>query len=57
MLFNSLVETSHQVAAAIKEKLKSLALRFARVVRYRDDKKPDEAETMDTVRRLAAPHS
>jgi DNA ligase-1 len=27
-----------------------LALRFARVVRYRDDKGPDEADTMDTVR-------
>jgi DNA ligase-1 len=30
-----------------------LALRFARVVRYRDDKKPDEADTIDTVRRIA----
>ena len=29
-----------------------LALRFARVVRYRDDKSPDEADTVDTVRRL-----
>jgi len=27
-----------------------LALRFARVVRYRDDKRPDEADTIDTVR-------
>jgi DNA ligase-1 len=27
-----------------------LALRFARVVRYRDDKGPDEADTLDTVR-------
>jgi DNA ligase-1 len=27
-----------------------LALRFARVVRYRDDKGPDEADTIDTVR-------
>jgi DNA ligase-1 len=32
-----------------------LALRFARVVRYRDDKGPDEADTIDTVRSLAAP--
>jgi DNA ligase-1 len=30
-----------------------LALRFARVVRYRDDKSPDEADTLETVRTLA----
>jgi DNA ligase 1 len=30
-----------------------LALRFARVVRYRDDKSPDEADTIETVRALA----
>ncbi len=30
-----------------------LALRFARVVRYRDDKTPAEADTIDTVRELA----
>ncbi len=30
-----------------------LALRFARVVRYRDDKGPDEADTIDTVRSFA----
>ena len=30
-----------------------LALRFARVVRYRDDKTADEADTIDTVRALA----
>ncbi len=29
-----------------------LALRFARVLRYRDDKRPDEADTIDTVRAL-----
>ena len=29
-----------------------VALRFARVVRYRDDKGPEEADTIDTVRRL-----
>jgi DNA ligase 1 len=30
-----------------------MALRFARVVRYRDDKSPDEADTVETVRMLA----
>ncbi|MBB2891584.1 ATP-dependent DNA ligase [Flexivirga oryzae] len=30
-----------------------LALRFARVIRYRDDKTADEADTIDTVRALA----
>jgi len=30
-----------------------LALRFARVVRYRDDKRPGEADTIDTVQRIA----
>ncbi|QBI20941.1 ATP-dependent DNA ligase [Egibacter rhizosphaerae] len=32
-----------------------LALRFARVLRYRDDKSPDEADTIETVRGLATP--
>ena len=32
-----------------------VALRFARVLRYRDDKSPDEADTIDAVRALAAP--
>jgi DNA ligase 1 len=31
-----------------------LALRFARVLRYRDDKGPDQADTIDTVRALYA---
>ncbi|HEY0642659.1 MAG TPA: ATP-dependent DNA ligase, partial [Nocardioides sp.] len=31
-----------------------VALRFARVLRYRDDKGPDEADTIETVRSLAA---
>jgi ATP-dependent DNA ligase I len=31
-----------------------LALRFARVLRYRDDKGPDQADTIDTVRQLQA---
>jgi DNA ligase-1 len=34
-----------------------LALRFARVVCYRDDKSADEADTLETVRALAAPAS
>ena len=29
-----------------------MALRFARVLRYRDDKGPAEADTVDTVRTL-----
>jgi DNA ligase-1 len=32
-----------------------VALRFARVLRYRDDKGPDEADTIDSVRGLASP--
>ena len=31
-----------------------LALRLARVKRYRDDKRADEADTMDAVRRIYA---
>ncbi|MGH3320678.1 MAG: ATP-dependent DNA ligase [Streptosporangiaceae bacterium] len=30
-----------------------LALRFARVLRYREDKRPDEADTIDTVRAIS----
>ncbi len=33
-----------------------LALRFARVKRYRTDKRPEEADTIDTVRRLFGGH-
>jgi DNA ligase-1 len=29
-----------------------MALRFARVLRYRDDKSPAEADTIDTVRAI-----
>jgi len=32
-----------------------MALRFARVLRYRDDKTASDADTLDTVRTLAAP--
>jgi DNA ligase-1 len=31
-----------------------LALRFARVLRYRDDKPPEEADTIDAVRAFSA---
>ncbi len=31
-----------------------MALRFARVLRYRPDKRPEEADTVDTVRMLHA---
>ena len=34
-----------------------LALRFARVLRYRDDKTAEEADTIETVRTLAGPVS
>jgi DNA ligase-1 len=34
-----------------------LALRFARVLRYRDDKSPDEADTIETVRAFWAARS
>ena len=42
--FNGLQDSPHYPGG--------LALRFARVVRYRQDKKPEEADTIDTVRRL-----
>jgi DNA ligase-1 len=32
-----------------------VALRFARLVRYREDKKPEEADPIDMVKRLHAP--
>jgi DNA ligase 1 len=31
-----------------------LALRLARVKRYRDDKRPEDADTMESVREIAA---
>jgi ATP-dependent DNA ligase len=31
-----------------------LALRFARVLRYREDKRPEEADTIETVRAIHA---
>jgi DNA ligase-1 len=43
--FNGLQESPHYPGG--------LALRFARIVRYREDKKPTEADTIETVRRLA----
>ena len=44
--FNGLQDSPHYPGG--------LALRFARVVRYRDDKKPEDADTIDTVRHLHA---
>ena len=42
--FNGLQDSPHYPGG--------LALRFARVVRYRDDKKPEDADTIETVRHL-----
>jgi len=42
--FNGLQDSPHYPGG--------LALRFARVVRYREDKKPEDADTIDTVRKL-----
>jgi DNA ligase-1 len=44
--FNGLQDSPHYPGG--------LALRFARVIRYRDDKKPEDADTIDTVRKLHA---
>jgi DNA ligase-1 len=42
--FNGLQESSRYPGG--------LALRFARVVRYRDDKRAEDADTIETVRKL-----
>ncbi len=42
--FNGLQDSPHYPGG--------LALRFARVIRYRDDKRPEDADTIETVRKL-----
>ena len=42
--FNGLQDSQHYPGG--------LALRFARVIRYREDKRPDDADTIETVRKL-----
>ena len=44
--FNGLQTSPHYPAG--------LALRFARLVRYRDDKPAEEADTIETVKRIAS---
>ncbi|HJS44602.1 MAG TPA: ATP-dependent DNA ligase [Gemmatimonadales bacterium] len=44
--FNGLQDSPHYPGG--------LALRFARVIRYRDDKSPEDADTIETVRKLHA---
>ena len=51
MLLRDVVETSRQVSPRYES---GIALRFARVKRYRTDKTAEEADAFDTVKKLAA---
>jgi DNA ligase 1 len=46
------VEIAFDGVQASKRYPGGVALRFARVIRYRTDKRPSEADTIDTVRAL-----
>jgi len=48
------VEVAFNELQVSRRYLGGLALRFARVVRYRPDKRPEDADTIDTVRAIAA---
>jgi DNA ligase-1 len=46
------VEIAFDGVQASRRYPSGMALRFARVKRYRDDKRPEEADTVETVRAL-----
>lgn len=53
VLFEQIALTSAEVARRSSQYPGGVALRFARLVRYRDDKTAAEADTIDAVRAIA----